>query len=103
MELHHLRSFVAAVESGSFHAAGRSLNYTGPAISQHVGALEQELGVELVTRHARGVVATTAGAVLHARGRELLDQADGVAREVRLAAATPSTVRIGAFSTAALD
>lgn len=101
MELHHLRSFVASVDSGSFNAAGQRLNYTGPAISQHVAALEQELEVELLTRHARGVVPTPAGLVLDARARELLDHADGVAREVRLAAGTPSTVRIGAFSTAA--
>jgi len=101
VELHHLRSFVRAVETGSFNAAGQALSYTGPAISQHVGALEQELGVEVLTRHARGVVPTPAGHVLHARACELLDQADGVAREVRLAAAAASTVRIGAFSTAA--
>ena len=101
MELHHLRSFVAAVDTGSFNAAGQLLNYTGPAISQHVGALEQELGVELLTRHARGVVPTAAGHVLDARARELLDHADGVAREVRLVAGSASTVRIGAFSTAA--
>lgn len=101
VELHHLRSFVTAVETGSFNAAGQHLSYTGPAISQHVGALEHELGVELLTRHARGVIPTPAGHVLDARARELLDHADGVAREVQLAAAAASTVRIGAFSTAA--
>jgi len=49
VELHHLRSFVRAVETGSFNAAGQALSYTGPAISQHVGALEQELGVEVLS------------------------------------------------------
>lgn len=101
MELHHLRSFVAAVRLGSFNGAAQELNYTGPAISQHVVALERELGVELVVRHARGVVPTPAGRVLDERARELLDLADGAAHEVRLAAAAPSTVRIGSFSTAA--
>lgn len=101
MELHHLRSFVAAVRLGSFNAAAHELNYTGPAISQHVGALEQELGVELLTRHARGITTTAAGAVLARRAQELLDAADGAAREVRLTARAPSTIRIGAFSTAA--
>lgn len=101
MELHHLRSFVATVRLGSFNGAAQELNYTGPAISQHVVALERELGVELVSRHARGVVPTTAGRVLDERAHQLLDLADGAAHEVRLAAWTPSTVRIGAFSTAA--
>ncbi len=101
VELHHLRSFVAAVRCGSFNGAAQELNYTGPAISQHVVSLERELGVELFTRHARGVVPTAAGEVLDGRARQLLDLADGAAHEVRLAAQAPSTVRIGAFSTAA--
>ncbi len=101
MELPHLRSFVTAVGHGSFNGAAHELNYTGPAISQHVVALERELGVELLTRHARGVVPTIAGEVLHQRALQLLDLADGAAHEVRLAARAPSTVRIGAFSTAA--
>lgn len=101
MELHHLRSFVAAVRLGSFNAAAHELNYTGPAISQHVSALERELGVDLLTRHARGVVPTDAGEVLGRRAQQLLDLADGVAHEVRLVARAPTTVRIGAFSTAA--
>ena len=101
MELHHLRSFVESVRLGSFNAAAQALNYTGPAISQHVAALEQELGVTLLTRHARGVVPTVAGEVLDERSRWLLDLAEGVAHEVRVAARAPSTVRIGAFSTAA--
>lgn len=101
MELHHLRSFVAAVRLGSFNAAATELSYTGPAISQHVAALEHELGVVLLTRHARGVVPTAAGIVLDEGARHLLDAADGVAREVRLAAHAPAIVRIGAFSTAA--
>lgn len=101
MELHHLRSFVAAVRLGSFNSAAQELNYTGPAISQHVVALERELGVELLTRHARGVMPTVAGEVLDLRAQQLLDLADGVAHEVRSTARAPSTVRIGAFSTAA--
>lgn len=101
VELHHLRSFVAAVRLGSFNAAAQELNYTGPAVSQHVGTLERELGVELLTRHARGVVPTAAGEVLGRRATHLIDLADGIAHEVRLAAHAPTTIRIGAFSTAA--
>lgn len=92
---------MAAVRHGSFNGAAHELNYTGPAISQHVVALERELGAELLTRHARGVVPTVAGEVLHRRALQLLDLADGAAHEVRLTARAPSTVRIGAFSTAA--
>lgn len=92
---------MTAVRLGSFNGAAHELSYTGPAISQHVVALERELGVDLLTRHARGVVPTAAGTVLLERAHQLLDLADGAAHEVRLAARAPSTVRIGAFSTAA--
>lgn len=101
MELHHLRSFVRAVDLGSFNAAAASLNYTGPAISQHVGALELELGVTVLTRQARGVSPTAAGAVLYERAVTLLDLADGVVQEVREVALAPTVLRVGAFSTAA--
>ncbi len=101
VELHHLRSFVRAVELGSFNAAAQSLSYTGPAISQHVAAIEQELGVAVLVRQARGVTPTAAGTILHERARHLLDQADGIVKEVRDAARAPTTVRVGAFSTAA--
>lgn len=47
------------------------------------------------------MVPTPAGVVLDERARHLLDAADGVVREVRLAAGAPLTIRIGAFSTAA--
>lgn len=101
LELLHLRSFLTAARLGSFNAAAAALNYTGPAISQHVAALESELGVTVLERHARGVAVTPTGEVLARRAEELLDLADGVAHEVRLVARAPSTVRIGAFSTAA--
>lgn len=101
VELHHLRSFLLAVDLGSFAAAASALSYTGPAISQHVAALEHELGVALLVRQPRGVAPTAAGAVLHERGRHLLDLVDGVVKDVRDAALAPSTVRVGAFSTAA--
>lgn len=101
VELHHLRSFVTAVRLGSFNAAADELNYTGPAISQHVAALEHELGAAMLVRHARGVTPTPPGAVLYERAQHLLDFADGVVHEVRTAARAPTTVRIGAFSTAA--
>ena len=101
VELHHLRSFLAAVELGSFNAAAASLNYTGPAISQHVAALEHELGVAVLVRQPRGVAPTPAGLVLHERARHLLDLVDGVVDDVRRAAIAPTSVRVGAFSTAA--
>ena len=101
MKLQHLRSFVAAVDFGSFAAAADELSYTGPAISQHVAALESEFGAELLDRHARGVTPTPAGLVLRDRAIELLTTADGIGREVQLAAGEPRQIMIGSLPTGA--
>jgi len=48
--LSSLRAFEAAVRTGSFSAAGRELNVTHAAISQHVRGLELRLGSGFITR-----------------------------------------------------
>jgi len=47
---HLLRTFLAVAETGSFSAAARDLRYTQSAVSQHVAALEADLGTPLFTR-----------------------------------------------------
>jgi LysR family glycine cleavage system transcriptional activator len=56
-----LRAFEAAARHEGFAAAAAELNLTAAAVSQHVRALEQWLGLPLFTRHPRGVVLTAAG------------------------------------------
>lgn len=57
----HLRDFIAIANSRSLRSAATSLGLTQPAISRSLQELEEELGVPLVVRHARGVVLTPAG------------------------------------------
>ena len=51
------------VDSGSFTAASERLRIAQPSLSQHVIALEKELGVKLLERQPRGVRVTALGAV----------------------------------------
>ncbi|MCW7536268.1 LysR substrate-binding domain-containing protein [Aquabacterium sp. A7-Y] len=64
MELRHLRYFAAVAESGSLSAAAEKLFIAQPALSKQIRQLEEELGVLLFARHARGVVLTAAGKAL---------------------------------------
>jgi DNA-binding transcriptional LysR family regulator len=66
LEFRHLLSFRAVAETGSFHEAAESLDYTQSAVSQHVSALESILGVRLLdrSRGRRTVEVTEAGALL---------------------------------------
>ncbi|MDJ1009426.1 MAG: LysR family transcriptional regulator [Paracoccaceae bacterium] len=62
--LSSLRAFEAAVRTGSFSAAGRELNVTHAAISQHVRGLEGRLGAELLTRDGLRLIPTDEGKAL---------------------------------------
>ncbi|MGA4843419.1 LysR family transcriptional regulator [Streptomyces sp. G45] len=95
MTLDDLRVFIAVCRAGSLSAVARELSCTQSAVSQHVKRLEKELAVCLVERHARGVVPTSAGRILHAAAadgiggidlalRRLRDQARGEGGAVRV-------------------
>ncbi len=64
MDWDKLRIFNAAAEAGSFTRAGDTLNMSQSAVSRQVSALEQELGVSLFHRHARGLILTEQGELL---------------------------------------
>jgi LysR family transcriptional regulator, nitrogen assimilation regulatory protein len=74
MDLRNLRYFVEIVEHGSMKRAAESLFVAQPALSQQVKKLEEELGVELLSRSVRGVVPTAAGQALLHHARLILDQ-----------------------------
>ena len=65
MDWDKLKVFHAAAEAGSFTHAGERLGLSQSAVSRQVSALEQELGVSLFHRHARGLILTEQGELLH--------------------------------------
>lgn len=56
-----LSAFDAVARSGSFTAAAAALNLTQGAVSRQIAQLEDQLGVRLVEREARGVRLTEKG------------------------------------------
>ena len=53
VSLDQLRTFIAAVDEGSFSAAARKLNRVQSAVSGWVGGLEDQIGVVLFDRTGR--------------------------------------------------
>jgi LysR family transcriptional regulator, nitrogen assimilation regulatory protein len=74
LNFRHLRYFVEIVERGSMTRAAETLFVAQPALSQHIGNLERELGVKLLTRSVKGVTPTDAGEELLRRARAILAQ-----------------------------
>lgn len=59
-----LRAFAAFSETGGVQTAGRALNVSHAAISQHLRVLERHMGVRLLEKAGRGVRLTAEGQVL---------------------------------------
>ncbi len=83
MELRQLRYFVAVVECGSLSRAASMVHIVQPALSQQMGQLEQEFGVQLLNRSVRGVAPTPAGQALYRHAQQMLKMADQTQDAVR--------------------
>jgi DNA-binding transcriptional LysR family regulator len=98
-----LRVLYELTRRGSVTAVADALWITPSAVSQHLSALEREVGVDLVERAGRGVKPTDAGRRL-ARDAErvlaALDVAQSTARE--LTAQDHSALRVAAFPSVVL-
>lgn len=81
--LNALRAFEAAGRYLSFTGAAEELLVTQSAVSRHVGALEDWLGVKLFFRRQRGIELTARGEAYFRALSSALDQVDHATRRVR--------------------
>ena len=75
--LDQLRTFIAAVDEGSFSAAGRKLRRAQSVVSQTLANLEAQLGIKLFDRSARYPRLTEEGRSLLPDARAVADNIDG--------------------------
>jgi len=61
MTLQQLRDFIAVIEHGGFRAAARSLNVSQGGLTKSLARLEDEHGVALLARDAKGLALTKDG------------------------------------------
>ena len=81
--LDQLRTFIAAVDEGSFSAAGRKLRRAQSVVSQALANLEAQLGVKLFDRSARYPKLTDEGRSLLVDARSVADNVDGFKARAR--------------------
>lgn len=72
MDLRQLRYFVAVHEHGNLSRAAEAIPISQPALTRSIKMLEDELGVELFQRHARGAAPTPAGERFYHHARSIL-------------------------------
>jgi DNA-binding transcriptional LysR family regulator len=72
MEIHQLKTFVAVAREGSITRASERLHLSQPAVSAHIKAIEDTLGLTLFERTARGMSLTSDGQRLFAKAEQTL-------------------------------
>jgi DNA-binding transcriptional LysR family regulator len=90
LDVRRLRVLLAISEYGGVSAAARALSFTPPAVSQHVAALERQLGVDLLDRSHRGARLTSAGVRLAEHARQVIAGLEAAEADV---VGTQSTAR----------
>jgi DNA-binding transcriptional LysR family regulator len=97
IDLDQVRSFVAVVETGSFHEAARKLGLAQSTVSQHIRKLEEHVGAGLIARSHAGCVALPKGTTFLPHARRLLrtaSEALAAVRTDRLAVGAASNIGI---------
>lgn len=74
--LHLMTVFAAVAEAESFAGGARKLGMSPPAVTRAIAALENRLGIKLLTRTTRFVRATDAGLRYLESARRILAEAD---------------------------
>jgi DNA-binding transcriptional LysR family regulator len=82
LELRGMRALHEVAARGSLSAAANSLDYTQPAISQQIAALEREVGLKLLERGTRPIRLTEAGVALVAHAEAVLARLGDAHREL---------------------
>lgn len=99
----HVRSFAAVVRHGGFSRAAVALSLSQSAVSLHVRALEERLGLRVLDRAARRIRPTRAGAVLLDHAGRAFAELAGAERALRaLSGVVTGRVRIGTGATASI-
>ena len=104
MEFRHIRSFLSVAETLHFGRSARLLNLSQPALSLQVKALEDELGIQLLSRNRQGTVLTEAGQAFREDAAIALERLEFAKRKAQWASAGKlGHIRIGFISTAGFE
>lgn len=93
MTLQQLKDLFAVVSHGGYRAAARALDVSQAGLTKSLAKLEEEYGVSLLQRTAKGIVLTPEGEAFMPRARSILMEADR-AEEWLLGLNNPAPVQV---------
>lgn len=103
MNSKQLYYFTIIAETGSFTAAARKLGLSQPPLSKQMMALEEEMGVQLLTRGSRKTQLTEAGSFLYARAKDILSMMDSTSEELLdFKSGTRGVLKLGTISSSGI-
>lgn len=73
INFNQLRAFHQAAKTQNYSAAARNLRVSQPAITAHIRALEESLGVKLFRKRGRRVILTDTGALLFRQAHDVFE------------------------------
>lgn len=91
MTLQQIRDFVAVITHGGFRAAARALEVSQTGLTKSLAKFEQEQGVPLIERRAKGIELTEHGKEFFQLAQGLLAQADRAEAWLRSVRGAPAT------------
>jgi DNA-binding transcriptional LysR family regulator len=101
LDVRRLRVLSEVATRGSFSAAAHALALTQSAVSQHVAALEREVGLPLVERGTRPVELTEAGHALTRHATGIFSRLDSAEQELgEISGRRVRRLRFGSIPTA---
>jgi len=104
MDLKQMRYFLAVAEELNFGRAAQRLHIAQPPLTRHIKAIEEELGVQLFVRSAKGTELTEAGVALLAEVPNILSLAERAQERVQQAGnGFTGRLDVGIFTSGILD
>jgi DNA-binding transcriptional LysR family regulator len=86
MEIKHLKHFITIADEGNIGRASQLLNISQPPLTRQMQQLEQDIGVPIFKRTAKGVELTDAGKSLYTDAVKILSLSEDATARARSAA-----------------
>lgn len=84
MDIGRIKEFIVLAKTLNYSKAASTVFITQPALSRHIMALEEELGIRLFTRSKRSVELTAAGCIVLKRFEDIQDDYERLQHELSL-------------------